>query len=198
MPMKRCENDQHYYDPEKHQSCPYCGVSGLDIGTTRKKDPETAAMAVDSQAVDQNTDKTRRHDLPPKNRGRDGETIGIFKKKIGIQPVVGWLVCVEGPDRGRDFRIKPARNFIGRAEYMDVYIQGDTSISRENHAIISYDMKSQAFKVLPGDSHELVYLNDNSVDMPTALKPYDVIELGQTKLIFVPFCGESFQWTEKD
>jgi hypothetical protein len=39
-----------------------------------------------------------------------------------------------------------------------------------------------------------VYLNDEEVTVPTELKPYDIIELGQTKLMFVPFCGEHFQW----
>lgn len=34
MQMKRCEMG-HYYDPEKHSTCPFCGVSNLDIGETR-------------------------------------------------------------------------------------------------------------------------------------------------------------------
>ena len=37
-------------------------------------------------------------------------------------------------------------------------------------------------------------MNGEDVDVPTELKMYDVIELGQTKLVFIPFCGEKFHW----
>jgi len=40
----------------------------------------------------------------------------------------------------------------------------------------------------------LVYLYGEDIDVPTQIKAYDVIEVGQTKLIFVPFCGENFKW----
>jgi len=39
-----------------------------------------------------------------------------------------------------------------------------------------------------------MHLNDEEVDVPVELKPHDIIELGQTKLMFVPLCGEKFQW----
>ena len=34
----------------------------------------------------------------------------------GSEPVVGWLVCIEGPMRGVDFRLHDGYNFIGREE----------------------------------------------------------------------------------
>ena len=41
--------------------------------------------------------------------------MGIIKKKIGIDPAVGFLVCVSGPHRGADYKLVAGRNFIGRA-----------------------------------------------------------------------------------
>ncbi|MFR5903066.1 MAG: hypothetical protein ACLUIO_26940 [Neglectibacter timonensis] len=42
-----------------------------------------------------------------------GKTVGIIKKKIGIDPAVGFLVCVSGPHRGADYKLVAGRNFIG-------------------------------------------------------------------------------------
>lgn len=112
----------------------------------------------------------------------------------GVDPVVGWLVCIEGPERGRDYRLHTERNFIGRDPSMDVAITGDPSISRANHAVISYNPKRHTFRLAPGDSRGLAYLNDEEVIAPVALAPYDRIELGETTLLFIPFCGERFVW----
>ncbi len=51
----------------------------------------------------------------------------------GIDAVVGWLVCVHGRNRGRDYRIRSENNTVGRSENMDICISGDDLISRERH-----------------------------------------------------------------
>jgi hypothetical protein len=123
-----------------------------------------------------------------------GATVAMVRKKMGIDPVVGWLVCVEGPEKGRDYRIRSERNGIGRGADMAICIQGDEAISRENHAYISFNPRKASFRIAPGDSRGMTYLNGEEVDVPMPLKPYDRIELGQTHLLFVPFCSESFNW----
>jgi hypothetical protein len=40
----------------------------------------------------------------------------------------------------------------------------------------------------------LVYKNGEEVVFSEPLEAYDVIELGRTKLLFVPLCGERFKW----
>ena len=77
---------------------------------------------------------------------------------------------------------------------MDISITGDDSISRENHAVISFNPKNGCFRLLPGESHGMVYLNDEEVYSASELFKGDVIELGQTKLKFVPFCDGGFVW----
>jgi hypothetical protein len=184
MALKRCENG-HYYDPGKHSSCPSCGVQNIDFSPTRPKaDAAAPPPAPPPRPVP-----------PPLRQAADaGKTVPLVRMKAGIDPVVGWFVCVQGADRGRDFRIRSEKNFIGRAEAMDICIPGDESISRENHAVVSFNPKNTQFKLHPGDSRGLVYLNGDEVDTPRPLNAGDKIELGQTTLMFVPLCSASFSW----
>ena len=88
------------------------------------------------------------------------------------------------------------KNFIGRADDMDIQILGDNRIDRRNHAVIVFDAKKRENMLLPGDSNGLVYLNDEAVYVPQNLSPYDVIEMGESKFLFIPFCGENFVWED--
>jgi hypothetical protein len=126
--------------------------------------------------------------------GYDQKTVSFYKKSIGVEPVVGWMVCVGGPHLGEDFRLKSGRNFIGRSVGQDVVIARDNSVSREQHAVVVYEPRSCAFMVLPGDSKELCYINDCAVLTPQGLKLYDRLKVGETELMFIPCCGPDFNW----
>lgn len=194
MSMKRCANG-HFYDDAKYQQCPYCGISNMDASKTMPiitPRPTEGAGETAGRTVAMSPEEIAKRQAAAS--GDDGKTVAIMKKKTGIDPVVGWLVCVDGPSRGKDYRIKSERNFIGRDPSMDISVQGDESISRNNHAVISYNPKNNSFRLIPGDGHGLVYLNDDEVFVPMELKRGDIIEMGQTKLIFVPLCGEDFTW----
>lgn len=121
-------------------------------------------------------------------------TVGAFGRDMRVDPVVGWLVCVKGPDLGRDYRIRAERNRIGRDTRMDICVSGDNRISRDSHALITYDSRHNQFQLSPGQARGLVYLNGRSLDGPSSLEPFDMIELGETGLHFVPLCGEHFKW----
>lgn len=113
-----------------------------------------------------------------------------------IPPVCGWIVCIEGARVGKDYKIKNGKNFVGRGDDMDIQILGDNEISRKNHTIIVYDAKKKNTVILPGDAAGIAYLNQEAVYVPTELLPYDIIELGKSKFVFVPFCGENFEWND--
>ena len=199
--MIRCDQG-HFFDPGQHSSCPHCPIPGLNIDDSQVGHTVPVSVNRDSEFISPG----HRDDMPVEGRtvnrknlqasSNDGRTVGVHAKELGIDPVVGWLVCIDGPDRGRDYRIRSGRNFIGRSNHMHIAIQGDTSISREKHAIISYDPKHIVFKIIPGDSTEHTYLNGDTVDVPIVLKQGDVIEMGQTRLFFVPLCNERFQWQQ--
>jgi len=187
-PLQRCVNG-HYFDSGKHTSCPFCGVQDLDIDIQKTMAKRTSPTGGDPGAT---------RPLSGVRPSEENKTMGIFHKKLSTEPVVGWLVAVQGPVKGNDYRIVPEKNFIGRSEAMDISITEDETISRENHAVISYNPKNNGFRLFPGDSKRLVFLNNEEVISPEPLQPYDVIELGESKLLFVPFCSERFQWIEEE
>lgn len=109
-------------------------------------------------------------------------------------PVVGWLVCTGGSNFGKSFCLYSGKNFIGRSADMDICLQGDETISRFKHAIITYEPRARKFFAQPGESHELFYVNDNVVLTSAELNDRDEISVGQTTLVFVPFCDDRFGW----
>ncbi len=113
-----------------------------------------------------------------------------------FRPVVGWLMCVKGPNRGSDYRLFNGNNFLGSDPSNDICVSGDTTISRERAAVIAYDDKSKTFFLKEGGSHNLIYLNDSSVNVAEKMTRYDRIAVGSTEFVFVPLCGESFSWQE--
>ena len=115
-----------------------------------------------------------------------------------LNPVTGWIVCIDGPSKGRDYKIFTEKNFVGRSDGMDIQILGDNYIAKRNHAVFVYDPKKRKTLILPGDSQGLVYVNDEAVYLPLELNEYDTIELGKSKFLFIPLCGENFEWTDMD
>lgn len=139
---------------------------------------------------------------PPRPHGPSvldaGKTVGMMQEQMGFDPVVGWLACVEGPSRGKSYTVRGGINAIGRGDRMDITITGDRTISMENHAKISYSDRNNRFNLLPGDGRNIVYLNGEEVFAATPLQAYDLIDFGETKLLFIPLCGERFTWKKEE
>ena len=82
-----------------------------------------------------------------------------------VDPVVGWLVVVDGPGRGRDLRVGSGRNAIGRAGKNRIVLPfGDTQISRRAHLWVTYDPRNRRFSIAPGDGSNLAYLDDTAIE----------------------------------
>lgn len=111
-------------------------------------------------------------------------------------PCVGWLVALGGAHIGTDYRLKVGKNFIGRNSDMDISLQGDKSVSRDRHAIVVYEPKTHMYLVQPGESSSLVYRNNEVVLNAVKLEAYDTITVGDINLLFIPLCGERFNWTD--
>lgn len=114
-----------------------------------------------------------------------------------FDPVVGWLVCIEGATKGNDYRIHSQNNYIGRSAKMDISIPGDPHISAENSAIIAYDNEDRVFYFGPSTGRNIVRVNGKPALNAAQLEAYDVLTIGTTKLLFVPLCGDRFDWNEK-
>ncbi len=111
-------------------------------------------------------------------------------------PCVGWLIALGGEHVGTDFRLKVGKNFVGRSPQMDVALTEDKSVSRDRHAIVVYEPKAHLYLVQPGESSSLVYRNNEVVLTPVKLEAYDMITVGDVNLLFIPLCGERFNWSD--
>lgn len=206
----------HLYDSDQYASCPYCnrgaraiffpGSNADNSGEDRTVAPSFGAAgaptAAAPAAVQPDTiDKTVMPDYMREQiqKETDSKTIGIFQKKNnGLNPVVGWLVCIEGPDKGKDYRLYNKINSIGRAEGNDVVLDKEQTVSQRNHARLAYDARHNNFQLIPSDAINIVYVNDAPLYVPHLLSAYDVIEFGDTKLMFIPFCAPQFQWKQEE
>ena len=194
MNLTRCENG-HFYDAERFDSCPHCNQATVSTVLQDEQGNKEYTMPLNPPANTDNRLDDLKKEITDVKETEDGSqaTIGYFGA-VSTEPVVGWLVAIEGSNFGEDFKLKSGRNFIGRSTGMDVALTGDSSISREKHAIILYEPKGNVFLVQPGDAKELFYLNDKVVLTATEIKAYDVLSLGATKLLFVPCCSNKFNW----
>lgn len=185
--MQICSNG-HYYDGNRYTECPYC-KGGDPNATVPVPDPipDPGPSPVDVKNGGGNS-----------NDNRDGDTIAIDSIPMtnNVRPVVGWLVCVDGPDKGRDYRLHMNYNYVGRSSEMDVAIRNDDAISRQRHFSVMYDKRHDSFLAFMGGGEEIVYLNSKPLSPAgTPITSGDVLEVGHSKLVFVAF---GYKWEEQE
>ena len=209
MNLTRCSQG-HFYDADTNATCPHCqGGKGNDetmilqrkVEDDSKTIPLTEAIKPQQEAA-KTVSKTNMGVTMGSGvsmvQDDNEKTISFAKEKVGREPVVGWLVCVDGPHKGSDFRLKTGKNFIGRGSNMDAALTEDKSVSRDKHAIVLYEPRKHTFLVQPGESRELCYLNEEVVLSAQMLKRNDVITVGDSKLMFFPCCDSIFNWDMAD
>ncbi len=127
-------------------------------------------------------------------RGKPKVKRGNFKS----DPVVGWLVVVGGPGIGSYRPIFEGNNTVGRGTTQRIPLDfGDDAISSEEQAYIRYDSSDRSFLFVPNLAKtNVVSVNDRRPTGAVELKQMDVIVMGRTQLVFVPFCGPEFDWSE--
>ena len=192
MNLIRC-GAGHYYDGDKYDACPHCAGDETASGTIGS--PELGAAASPFYGDMGNSDETVTVERP--TPVRPSEKLEETRSPAGapgrVQPVVGWVVCIEGPNYGQDFRLVAGRNFLGRGQGMQVRLQ-DNSVSRTRQAVVVYEPVQGLFLIQPGESQSLCYLNGQVVLETRELHAGDIITLGGTRLMFFPCCSESFRW----
>jgi hypothetical protein len=179
--LKQCERG-HFYDSAKFpRGCPWDGAQSTDFGDAKESDGDDRTAPLGARD----------------GSGGDPDTvrIGLGGPSEEIDPAVGWLICIHGPEKGRDYRIHSENNVVGRSKNMDIAIENDDLISRGKHTVVTFDPQNNTFYLSPGEGKSLVYLNGKAVLAHQELKPYDEILIGATKLLFIPFCGDKFKWS---
>ena len=163
----------HFYDSE--EGCPHCR-NPTDRNPSPNQWNQLACLSV----------------LP-----EDWNEVGCLfpEDNLDFSPVVGWLVCIKGPSRGKDYRLQGGRNTVGREMSNHVSILGDNTITRGEQCIITYDAGNREYFITEGtDATNPTRLNGRALRQSADLAAHAQIELGETTLIFVPLCDERFTW----
>ncbi|MBP5416240.1 MAG: hypothetical protein J6Y58_01825 [Clostridiales bacterium] len=124
-------------------------------------------------------------------------TVSLTESDVDYLPRVharAFLVCIDGPMTGASYVFQESRAVIGRQKNYEIALYRDVSVSRSQHAIINYYSDSFRYTVSLGDADKKVSVNGTFIDSETDLKLYDVIGIGQTRLLFIPVCSEKFAW----
>lgn len=152
---------------------------------------------------------TRRIDLPPAETPNEGQR-GTRTRLVGPDgqrpasamddPVVGWLVIVNGTGQGSALELGYGENPLGRGSAMRISLDfgaaSDAAITAERHAVVTYYSRERLFRIRHELGRNPTYLNDKALLEPTELKAGDIVEVGKTRLRFVPLCGPDFEWTD--
>jgi hypothetical protein len=122
----------------------------------------------------------------------------VKRTQFHQDPVVGWLVVVGGPGLGAYRPIFEGNNTLGRGSGQRIPIDfGDDTISSEEQAYLRYDSSDRTFLLVPNLAKtNVVAVNDKKPTGAVELSAMDLITVGRTQLVFVPFCGAEFDWAE--
>lgn len=127
-----------------------------------------------------------------------GKTEFIRADNTPVEPVVGWVVVVAGPGRGNYKAVHVGMNSVGRDASQRICLDfGDDTISREQHAFITYDDEFRRYYVQNGSKSNVVRVGNETLAAPAELKANDTIRIGKTVLRFYPICGPDFSWADE-
>ena len=135
------------------------------------------------------------------DRGESLDPRAASAPSADVEPefVVGWVVVIDGPGRGKSRPLGYGMNAIGRGDGMSVRLDfGDSEISRANHCQIAYDHRNRRFYLQHGGGQNLTYLGGDPVFAATPLLPGSDITLGRTTLRFVALCDSEFTWEDAE
>ncbi|MGO8796039.1 MAG: FHA domain-containing protein [Candidatus Sulfotelmatobacter sp.] len=165
---KFCNNGHQMEDA--WEICPFCQKTGY-AGPT----PSTSKTRVDMFPGPPSTPVPVSPAAAPPPR----KTVLISEQQRA--PVVGWLVAMNGSQRGRDFRIHDGQNVLGSAPDADVQLS-DPTVSGK-HASLRY--KDGKFFLVDLDSSNGTFLNSNPEPIAREeLHDNDTIRAGELILKF--------------
>ena len=163
--MPKFCNNGHQMD-DGWTDCPYCVKTGY-----------RAHSAVLGKTVADAGSTRFDDDQQPEFEG--GKTVAL--SSIKRAPVVGWLVAMNGAQKGEDFRLREGKNALGTAAGSEITLR-DQAISAR-HASISY--KDGKFTITDLDSTNGTFVNDSEEPVARVeIKDNDIIRVGETTLKF--------------
>lgn len=189
MAVVRC-NRGHYYDEQKYTMCPHCGIQIHDDDITT----ELSVSSINHKCDVADDEKTVAINAETSAEGFDDndQTVSLYSQQNNGDPVTGWLVCVKGPEIGRDFKLHQGFNRIGRSYEMDVPVMEDIMVRTVAECAIVYDDRGNRFYAV--QQNGIAYLNGCLIQSPCVLTSGDILNIGESEFEFVAFCREGRVW----
>ena len=195
MAVIRCLNG-HFYNSEKYGECPHCsdGSTYMTTGAFSERNLVRNGEDILFKTISEEEARKafREHSLRKGDNTAPGyiyldeddeKTVGIMGE-LGLEgAAAGWLVCIGGSVRGRDFTLKCGRNFLSS-------YPGLEGIAPDASVVFNYH--NNTFVFLAGASQ--ARLNGKEIAGTAVLKKSDIIELNDFRFVFVPFCEGDFKW----
>ena len=164
------------------------------MGTTLIDDPSRRPKANRTTLIERPQSGTRLA-TPGPSAGAGERTAPSAGPAAEAGPVVGWLVVVDGPGRGRSLELGYGMNIIGRGGGNRIVLDfGDDQISTDDHFRIAYDGANRRFHIVPGRGTNLVYIAGSPLLSPVPIDSHADIRVGTTALRFIPLCGDAWDW----
>ncbi len=213
MDLQKCELG-HFFDGDEYELCPICGGSPIlpkqDIPPIEDEklhvwepfDEWETKSSWETQSGDATVNVMTEGVTEDAADGLT-ETLSFQAKEseeqveeAALQPVAGWLVCVEGKNCGKAYELHEGQNSIGRGEGLQIDLKGEDSVSREGHANVVYDSKNNCFYAIPVVSSSVYYIDGNKIVLsPEKLVKNSILTIRGVKLMLIPCCDEVFRWT---
>lgn len=171
MNLIKCANE-HIYDMDKFESCPHCANKEAKVKVTNilgSNQSEVGTLLPTASAISANS--------------------SLLKRKT-----VGWLVCIEGAMEGESFTLYEGDNHIGRGSNMDVALSKEKTVSRENHAVITYNTQDQTFTLSAKNHLDTTFYNNAPLTENKQLISKDSVRVGDCTLLFIALCDDTFSW----
>jgi hypothetical protein len=177
----KCQNG-HFYDNVKYSICPHCS----ELLPESEEENKTVSLKADAGLAKKQLNALIHEE----------KTVSLSRSApdLTADPVVGWLVCTDGPEKGRDYRIHAGRNFLGRSLKMDIAITDDNAITREQHCSVVYDPQSSNFFIVAGTGTN-TYVNGARLSSPKRLNDGETLRIGGSAFCFVAYCKEGRTWS---
>lgn len=182
MSIVQCPHG-HFYDDEKYASCPSCQEASEEMKT----------VSLEAYAATEEIRLTREGPGSQPVRGEwDAQKTVALSEPEEPMLIAGWLVCVKGPMRGKDYSLYAGFNRIGRNIGSDICIQ-DGEVARENHCSVVYEDRAGEFYIVPGLG-TVTYLDGAVLQQAEKISEGSRISLGGSVLELAVFCKGEHVW----
>lgn len=215
MAFAECENG-HIYDSTLYEKCPYCinKEVRIDFSSTAENIGRTMPLETSEgigktvPVMEQFLPTSPEADtigktVPVSNINNSemqdiGKTVPVMHKTIPQNtektvPVFGWLVSVDGEDKGRDYKITSANCSVGANSDADIKLNIKGGYAGAMFRVC-FDGRGGDFYLVPDSSYTNIYIEGEPVYSQRKLEARTCIEVGGSKFIFVAFCNSQISW----